>query len=197
VRSFEGSASHPPLRPNEQLALLAEKFGRAVLLLACLWCWEAPATGHVKGAATYRGPTALLFESLLEDVSKVEALVEVVGRFRMERPGNLPIQFEITNDPANISPNHRYAVWARILVGGKVFFTTERPHWVLAGRHGNEVKLDLRQSPSVPAEARTDLLGGLRPSWATCPALTAQAFVTSWSCFQTVPSSCERPTVPG
>jgi len=82
----------------------------------------------VKGTATYRERMALLsnavFEATLEDVSKADAPAEMIGQARIEGPANPPIRFQITYDPSDIDPSHRYAVRARILVGGKPFFTT-------------------------------------------------------------------------
>jgi copper homeostasis protein (lipoprotein) len=48
-----------------------------------------------------------VFEAILEDVSKADALAEVIGQTRTERPGNPPLWFEITYDPAHINPSHR------------------------------------------------------------------------------------------
>ena len=100
------------------------------LVLFCVVGWEGQASGQVKGTATYRERLALppdaVFEATLEDVSKADAPAEVIGQARIERPGNPPIRFEITYDPARINPSHRYAVRARILVGGKLFFITDR-----------------------------------------------------------------------
>ena len=98
------------------------------LLLFCMVCWAAQASGQVHGTATYRERLALppeaVFEATLEDVSRADALAVVMGQARIERPGNPPFRFEITYDPARINPSHRYAVRARILVGGELFFSS-------------------------------------------------------------------------
>jgi copper homeostasis protein (lipoprotein) len=129
--------------------------GRFTLLLLCLGGWEGQASGQVKGTATYRERMALppdaVFEATLEDVSKADAPAEVIGQARIERPGNPPIRFEITYDPAQIISSHRYAVRARILVGGKLFFTTDQHYPVLTGGRGNEVTLLLRRAGSSGA----------------------------------------------
>jgi len=87
----------------------------------------APAFAQVKGTASYRERIALppdaVFEATLEDVSKADARAEVIGRARIERPGNPPIAFEIPYDASKISPRGRYAVRARIVVGSRVLFT--------------------------------------------------------------------------
>jgi copper homeostasis protein (lipoprotein) len=177
------------------LRCLPRKIGRAVLLLACLWCWEALATGYVNGAATHLGRMALpfgaVFEAVPEDVSNTaEASPEVIEQFRIEPRGNLPVQFAITYDPASISPNRRYSVWAHILVGGWGFFIKGRPHSVLPSGRGNGVDLELRQTSSAPAGARTDLLGGLPASFigdlpcADCPGIRYQVeLFPDWAFF--------------
>jgi copper homeostasis protein (lipoprotein) len=129
--------------------------GRFTLLLLCLGGWEGQASGQVKGTATYRERMALppdaVFEATLEDVSKADAPAEVIGQARIERPGNPPIRFEITYEPAQIISSRRYAVRARILVGGKLFFTTDQHYPVLTGGQGNEVTLLLRRAGSSGA----------------------------------------------
>jgi putative lipoprotein len=125
--------------PRNNLSSLLGWLERLVLSLVCLMSLEGLVLGQVKGAATYRERMALppnaVFEATLEDVSKADAKAEVIGQARIERPGNPPIRFEITYDPSRIVSNHRYAVRARILVGDKLFFTTEP---ALPGAHRRE-----------------------------------------------------------
>jgi putative lipoprotein len=120
-----------------------------VLGFCCLAACAAQVSGQVKGTATYRERTALppdaVFEATLEDVSKADARAEVIGRTRIDRPGNPPIAFEIRYDASRIDPARRYAVRARILAGGKLFFTTDRSYPVLTGGQGSEVALLLRR----------------------------------------------------
>ncbi len=169
----------------------AGRFRALALLLCCMAAWAGQAAGQVKGTATYRERMALppdaVFEATLEDVSKADAPAEVIGQARIERPGNPPIRFEITYDPSRINPRHRYAVRARILVGGKLFFTTDQSYPVLTGGQGNEVALLLRRAGFFGAGwwrcwALGDTAGDALP--AICPAPIAPAFAISWSCFQ-------------
>lgn len=103
---------------------------------------------HLKGTAAYRERMALppraVFEAVLEDVSKADAQAEVLGRARIEKPGNPPIHFDITYDPSRIDPKHRYAVRAHIMVDQKTLFTGSQERPDLAGGAGNEVHLMLR-----------------------------------------------------
>jgi uncharacterized lipoprotein YbaY len=103
--------------------------GATAGLMLALVAWQGHAAEQVTGTATYRERIALppdaVFEATLEDVSKADAPAEVIGRARVESPGNPPIQFEIPYDPARIDERHRYAVRARIVVAGKPFLITE------------------------------------------------------------------------
>jgi copper homeostasis protein (lipoprotein) len=144
---------------------------KLALLLFCAVASEGPASGQVKGTATYRERIAMppdaVFEATLEDVSKADARAEVIGQARIERPGNPPIRFEITYDPARIISNHRYSVRARILVDGKLFFTTDQSYPVLTGGHGTEVALLLRRAGSSgPATGGAGPLGSLPATFA-------------------------------
>jgi uncharacterized lipoprotein YbaY/heat shock protein HslJ/uncharacterized lipoprotein NlpE involved in copper resistance len=148
-------------------------------------CWAGQASGQVKGTATYRERLALpleaVFEATLEDVSQADAPANVIGQTRIAQPGNPPIRFEITYDPARINPSHRYTVRARILVGGELFFITDQSYPVLTGGQGNEVTLLLRRAGSSgPVSAGTGPLGTLPTTFigdlpcADCPGIRHQ-----------------------
>jgi putative lipoprotein len=121
---------------------------------------DASLESAVKGTATYRERMALprdaVLEATLEDVSGADAAADVIGQTRVEDPGNPPIRFEIRYDPSRIDPSRRYAVRARIMVGGKPFFTTDQHYPVLTAGKGNEVKLLLRRA--VASGAATESL---------------------------------------
>jgi putative lipoprotein len=110
---------------------------------------QIKAGGSVKGTALYRERMAMppdaVFEATLEEVSKADAPAEVIGRVRLEGPGNPPIHFEIRYDTSRIDPTHRYAVRGRIVVGDKLFFATDQPYQVLTAGHANDVELLLRR----------------------------------------------------
>jgi putative lipoprotein len=105
---------------------------------------------QVKGTATYLEQMALppgaVFEATLEDVSKADAKAEVLGRARIENPGNPPIAFAIPYDASRVDPRHLYSVRARIVVGERLFFITDQSYPVLTSGHGNEVALRLRRT---------------------------------------------------
>jgi len=111
---------------------------------------ERLAEGKLKGTATYRERMALppnaVFVATLEDVSRADAPAEVIARARIEHPGDPPIPFEIPYEPSGINPSHRYAVQARILIDGKVFFTTGQRNPVFMTGQSNEAALLLRRA---------------------------------------------------
>lgn len=113
----------------------------------------------VKGSAAYRErmaiPSGAVLEVTLEDVSRVDAAADVIGRSRVENPGNPPIPFEIAYDPSRINTRHRYSVRGRILVDGKLMFTTDQAYPVLTAGNGNEVQLLLRRTGGNAAAAQS------------------------------------------
>jgi uncharacterized lipoprotein YbaY len=120
---------------------LAAFFGT---LLAFLIVQAAPEAAQVKGTATYRERIALtpdaVFEATLLDLSKADAPAVVVGSVRIEKPGQVPIRFEIPYDSAHVDQSHSYAVRSRILVGQRLLFTTDQVYPVLTRGHGNDVQ---------------------------------------------------------
>jgi uncharacterized lipoprotein YbaY len=119
-------------------------------VLLCMLSFGEPATAQIKGTATYREriavPAGAVFEATLEDVSRADAPADVIGRARIEKPGNVPIRFEIQYDSSQIVQSRRYVVRARILSSGKGFFTTDQSYPVLTQGGGEEVSLLLRRA---------------------------------------------------
>lgn len=130
---------------------------RILLLVLLAGCAALPGTqSKITGSATLRERMALpadaVFEATLEDVSKAGAKAEVIGSARMERPGSPPITFRIPYDPARIDASHRYIVRARILVEGRVLYTSDQAYRVLTGGKGAEVAMTLRRVGSATLE---------------------------------------------
>ncbi len=141
-------------------------------LLAFILVQAAPVAAQLKGTATYRERIALtpdaVFEAMLEDVSKADAPAVVVGSVRIDKPGQVPIRFEIPFDPARIDQSHSYSLRARIVVGQRLLFTTDQAYPVLTRGHGNEVEMMLRMvAASKPASKSTQAapLGALPASF--------------------------------
>ncbi len=131
----------------------------------------ASAAPLIQGTATYRERIALpptaVFEATLEDVSRADAAADVIARTRKTSPGNPPIRFEITYDPARIQPNRSYVVRARILDGERLMFTTDTSYPVLTRGQGNSVSLMMRVCTG--ATAQTPAAGGTSPQGSAAP----------------------------
>ncbi len=126
------------------------------------------AQASLSGTATFRERMALppdaVFEATLEDVSRADAVADVIGRARLESPGNPPFKFTIDYDPTRIDPRHRYAVRARITVDGQLMFTSDTHYGVLTQGQGNTVDIMMRRagSSAPPATAATSSAGARR-----------------------------------
>ena len=153
-------------------------------LLVLLTALPVAGAAQVKGTATYRERIALtpdaVFEAMLEDVSKADAPAMVVGSVRIDKPGQVPIRFEIPFDPARIDQSRSYSVRARIMVGQQLLFTTDEAYPVLTRGHDNEIQIMLRMvRASKPASksAQAAPLGTLPASFigelpcADCPGI--------------------------
>jgi uncharacterized lipoprotein YbaY len=75
-------------------------------------------------------PNAALIVTLA-DVSRADAPAETVASRRIEEPGNVPIDVELTYDPSIIDERLTYAVRATIEVDGEMWCTSTQAHHVL------------------------------------------------------------------
>jgi uncharacterized lipoprotein YbaY len=75
-------------------------------------------------------PNAALTVSLA-DVSRADAPAETLASRRIEEPGNVPIDVELTYDPSIIDERLTYAVRATIEVDGTMWWTSTQAHHVL------------------------------------------------------------------
>jgi copper homeostasis protein (lipoprotein) len=152
--------------------------------LAFLLLQAAAGAAQVKVTATYRERIALtpdaVFEAMLQDVSKADAPAVIVGSVRIDKPGQVPIRFEIPYNAARIDQSRSYSVRARIMVGQQLLFTSDQDYPVLTHGHGNEVEMRLRmvaasKPTAKPAQAAS--LGALPASFigelpcADCPGI--------------------------
>ena len=127
----------------------------------------AHAGSTITGTATWRErmvlPPSAVFEATLEDISRADAPASVLGRTRIENPGNPPILFRIDFDPAAIQARHRYAVRARVTVDDRLMFTTDTVQSVFGPEQVTQVELLLKRvggSPSTaPAPSANDGTG--------------------------------------
>ena len=131
------------------LAVGVKHFTRVVLAVALALIANTAIAQSLKGTATYRERMALppgaVFEATIEDVSRADAPAQTIARQRVESPGNPPIAFTIAYDPAKILQERRYVVRARILVDGKLLFTTDTATPVITGGSPTSVSLMMRR----------------------------------------------------
>lgn len=138
------------------------------------------ALAQLRGSATFRErltlPPDAVFEAALEDVSRADAPADVMGRTRIENPGNPPIRFAIDYDSTRIVASRRHAVRARILVRGELFFTSDTNYPVLTGGNPSDVSILLRRAGA----SGVGLLGALPATFAgdlpcaDCPGMRYQ-----------------------
>lgn len=133
---------------------LAVAGAAAGLFVALAGCRTAGPRAVVRGTATYRERIALppdaVFEATLEDVPRADAPAEVIGRTRIEAPGQVPISFEIAFDSARVEPSHRYRVRARITAGDQLMFTTDQAAPVITGGNPMTVSVLMRSAGKAP-----------------------------------------------
>ncbi len=89
----------------------------------------------VSGSVFYRErmamPTGAVLRVSLLDVSRADAAADVLAGLEVADPGNVPIDFELTYDPALIDDRGTYAVRATIDVDGTLWWTSTEAHLVL------------------------------------------------------------------
>lgn len=92
--------------------------------------WRRATFTTVEGTVTYRQrsaltPEAVVFVDLRDAGSPPE--VPPLARARVTEPGQVPVAFTLTYDPASLDPSRAYALSARISDRGELRFVTERP----------------------------------------------------------------------
>ena len=117
---------------------------------------------RVTGTVTYRErmalPSTAVVEVSLEDVSRADAPPLVLASARFEKPGQVPVRFDLGYNRKSIDPAKRYAVRAEISDGRTVLFRTAEPVLVLTQGHAATVDLVLsRVTPaSMPEPERPE-----------------------------------------
>jgi uncharacterized lipoprotein YbaY/heat shock protein HslJ len=135
-----------------------------LVLLALVLAAPTLASGQgskISGSVTYREKIALppsaVLELRLEDVTRADA-TPVVMSVLIERPGQVPIRFELPLGAVPIDARGRYAVRATIKDGDRVLFTSLDTMLVLTQGHGTRADLVLTQV-ATPVPAKTPTVG--------------------------------------
>ncbi|WP_244641977.1 YbaY family lipoprotein [Chelatococcus reniformis] len=91
----------------------------------------------LSGTVFYRERMALppgaVVEVTLEDVSRADAPAGIIARESISPSGQVPVPYTLTFDDAAIRPGRSYALRARILVDGALWFTSTTRHSIFAG----------------------------------------------------------------
>ena len=89
---------------------------------------EVMAVAKVTGSVLYRErmmlPPGAELKVQLEDISRPDALAEVLAVVTQTPAGGPPFDFTIEYDPQRIDKGHRYALRATITLDGNLMFTT-------------------------------------------------------------------------
>jgi putative lipoprotein len=133
---------------------------KSCLLAAAAFFLAMPSThaaDAITGTAAYRERIALpsnaVFEAMLEDISRSDAKAETIASVRLEGFGQVPVRFEMPYDAARIDQSHRYSVRGRILIDGRLAWTTDQAYPVITGGHPSQVELLLRKTGGTPRPA--------------------------------------------
>jgi putative lipoprotein len=113
----------------------------------------------IQRTASYRErmalPPGVVLEATLDDVSRADAPATTIASTRVTSPGNPPITFTIGYDPAAIVQTRRYIVRVRIVVDGKLLFTSETATPVITQGNPTTVSLMLRRVGAGQAAGAT------------------------------------------
>jgi uncharacterized lipoprotein YbaY len=107
--------------------------------------FRAARTATVQVTVFYREriampPNAVLTVTLA-DVSRADAPADTLTVRRIDEPGNVPIDVELTYDPSMIDERSTYVVRATIEVDGEMWWTSTEVHRVLTGGASDRVEV--------------------------------------------------------
>ena len=128
------SMENPGVGPFALSVPVEEASGSRLLLggsnAAFAGAWRRATFTTVQGTVTYRQrsaltPQAAVFVDLRDAASPPEA--PPLARARVTEPGQVPVAFTLTYDPASLDASHTYTLSARITDRGELRFVTETP----------------------------------------------------------------------
>lgn len=116
-------------------------------LSSCAYIPHDPSFASLTGTITYRQRVALLPEAVvlvqLVDTSRPDANVDIVAEERIEKPGQVPVKFDLKYDQNSIISGHHYAVMAAIYQGRRLIFDTQTSVPALTARGSSSVDVVL------------------------------------------------------
>ena len=107
------------------------------------------AMSYVTGSVTYAEDVTLsadvVLEVLLMDVSLMDVAATTIAEYVAVNPGQVPIEFEIAYDRADIDERLDYAIQASITEGGRLLFTNDTVYSVITRENPDHVEMMLVQ----------------------------------------------------
>lgn len=112
----------------------------------------------VSGTVVYRERMALppdaAIEVKLQDVTGTGGTANTIAESVFATGGKqVPIPFQLSYNPSDINPAHKYQVQANIRVNGKLMFTGVIPYLVITQGAPSQVALLLERAPEKPVQA--------------------------------------------
>jgi putative lipoprotein len=118
----------------------------------------------VSGNVVYRERIALppdaAIEVKVQDISASNAPKTIAETVFAPEGKQVPIPFQLSYNPADVNPAHRYQVSANISVNGKPMFITRTPLWVITQGAKSQVDILLQQAATQPEAATGAKLRG-------------------------------------
>lgn len=125
-------------------------FAIVLSLGSCSYIPQDPSFATLSGTISYRERVSLVPEAVvvvqLLDLSAGGQEANIIGEERLERPGQVPIRFDLKYDAGAIMTGHRYGLTARIFSGQRLLFTTHDPYPVLNGGRSAPLSLVLERA---------------------------------------------------
>ena len=126
---------------------------------------DTSAISRVTGTITYRERIALPPDSVVEvrlsDVSEADAPSITISEQVIENPGQVPIDFEIEYEPAEIDERSTYSIQVRIIAGGELAFINDTAYDVITRSIPDHVEMVLVRvggSPSEPGPSEQEMV---------------------------------------
>lgn len=111
--------------------------------------------GTVSGNVVYRERIALppnaAIEVKVQDISQPNAPKTIAETVFAPEGKQVPIPFQLSYNPSDVIPAHRYQLSANISVNGKPMFITKTPLWVITQGAPSHVDLWLTAASARPA----------------------------------------------
>ena len=121
----------------------------ASLAVACAQTPKQHATANLTGTITYRERIALPPDARVEiqlvDATDEDQTAPILAERLIDQPGQVPIAFSLSYDPATIKASRTYALRVRIRVDEDIWFASPFDLRVLTGGNPNQLEVQLER----------------------------------------------------